>query len=188
MKLNALKLFSLFTVVSLSAGVSFANPDMSQMPKPIAQHQWLQQFVGHWTSDNEIFMEPGKPAMHTKGTETIRPVGGFWTLSEVKSTMGKQPFNGVMTLGYSPEKQKYIGTWVDSMTSHMWQYEGTVDSTGKVLTLYSEGACPMRPNTISRFKETIELVNKDHKVFKSFIQLDDGQWMPLMSSQAHRKH
>jgi hypothetical protein len=174
-------LLAALTVLSLSAGVSFAQT----MPSPGPAHAWLQQFVGEWETETEAMMEPGKPPMKTTGTETVRPLGQFWTVSEIKSTMMDKPFMGNLTLGYDAEKQKYVGTWVDSMTGKLWEYEGTVDATGNVLTLETEGMCPMM-NKMTRFKEVIEVKNKDHKVFSSSIQMEDGSWVTMMTSHARR--
>ncbi len=180
-------LLTLLALVGVSASTCWANEDMPAMPKPSAQHAWLQQFVGEWESKTQAYMEPGKPPVEMSGTETVRPLGEFWTISEIKSTMADTPFTGNMTLGYDAEAQKYVGTWVDSMTGHMWKYEGAVDPSGKILTLETEGACPMRPGKLTRFKEVIELKSNDLKTFTSSMMGDDGQWVTMMISEATRK-
>ena len=80
-------------------------------------------------------MEPGKPAIKSKGTESTRTLGGFWAVSEYKGDFMGTPFAGVMTVGYDAEKKKYVGTWVCSMCDRLSKYEGSVD--GKTLTSYA---------------------------------------------------
>jgi hypothetical protein len=186
MKKVALNLLAGLSVLSLCAGGSFAaeTAKMPEMPKPGPEQDWLQQFVGQWSSENEAYLEPGKEPVHSKGTETVKPVGGFWTVSDVKGTMFNQPFNGQMTLGFDAEKKKYVGTWVDSMTGKQWSYEGVRD--GNALTLEAEGACPMKPGKVTKFKEVIELKDKNHKVFTSNMLGEDGKWIPTMTSKATR--
>jgi len=162
--------------------------DMPEFPKPTPEHQWLQQFVGEWESETEAVTEPGKPAIHSTGTENTQSLGGFWTTSEIHSTLMNTPFKGLMTLGYDTEKKKYTGTWVDSMTGKLWEYEGTVDPSKKVLTLESEGTCPMHPNKLTKFRDVIELKDKDHKIFSSSMLGEDGKWVTMMTSKAQRKH
>jgi hypothetical protein len=174
------------TLLVLTAGASRAE-EMPELPKPAAEHQWLQQFVGEWESETEAYMEPGKPPVRSKGTESVRPLGGFWTISEIKGDMMGSPFMGNLTLGYDPEKQKYVGTWVDSMTGRLWNYEGAVDASGKSLTLETEGTCPMRPGKLTKFKEVLEVKDKNHKLFSSSMQDENGQWVTMMTSQAKRK-
>lgn len=179
-------LLALVMLLGVCSGSTWAE-NMPEMPKPTPEHAWLQQFVGDWDAVTDAFMEPGKPPVQTAGTESIRPLGGFWTVSEIKSTMMDQPFTGNMTLGYDTDKKKFVGTWVDSMTGRLWQYEGTVDPTGKILTLESEGTCPMKPGKLIRFKEVLEMQGKDDKLFTSFMQGEDGNWVTMMTSRAHRK-
>lgn len=73
------------------------------------------------------------------------------------------------------------------MTGHLWNYEGSLDASGKALTLESEGACPMRPGKLTRFRDVIEMPDKDSKRFTAYMQDDDGQWVRMMSSQSQRK-
>src|SRR5688572_14822638 len=95
-----------------TTGTQMQMPDM---PKPQKEHEWLKQLEGEWEYDAEMGMELGKMDMKSKGTESVKSVGGFWVVSENKGEMMGEPFQGVLTLGYSPEKSKYVATWVDSM-------------------------------------------------------------------------
>lgn len=169
-----------------SSSMPSGMPAMPEMPKPTPQHAWLQQFVGEWEDTNQA-MFPGMPTQTTTGTETVRSVGEFSIMNEVKGTMMDKPFTGVMTLGYDTTKQKYVGTWIDSMTGKLWNYEGSMDPSGKVLTLTTEGECPMKPGKVSQFKDVIEWVSQDQKRYTSYVMGDDGQWMKMMTSEARRK-
>jgi hypothetical protein len=170
---------------AVAAGAAvYAPQDMPEFPKPVKEHEWLQQLAGEWTAESEITMDPTKTPMKKKGTESSRMIGGFWLQAENKSDFMGQPFTGLLTLGYSPEKKKYIGTWIDSMTSTLWTYEGTVDAEGKKLTLDSEG--PGMDGKPCKFKESIEVKDKDHKVFSSAIE-KDGKWVTHMTISYTRK-
>lgn len=176
-------LLSLFALIGASTGIFAQAPDM---PKPTKEHEWLQQFVGEWNSDIEIFHDPSQPPIKGKGTETSRSIGGFWVIGEGSSEMMGMKFSSLLTLGYDPEKKKYTGTWIDSMASYLWKYEGTVDSTGKILTLDTEGPCPMRPGIV-KFKEVTEFKDKDTRVFTSSIVEADGKLTPMVRVTSTRK-
>ena len=164
-----------------------AGMDMPQMPGPHPEHAWLGKFVGEWTAEVAIFNVAGQPPEKSTGAESVRAVGGFWILAENTGTVMGQPFTGIMTLGYSPERQRYIGSWVDSMASHLWTYDGTVDDSGNRLTLEAEGPCPMKGGALANFRETVEFVDDDHRVFTSAMQAEDGSWDPKMVIHYHRK-
>lgn len=157
---------------------------VQEMPKPQKEHEWLGQLTGEWDTEGEVITEPGKPPMKTKGSETSRAIGGFWIQSEHKGDFFGAPFTGILSLGYSPEKKKYIGTWIDSMTSYLWTYQGTVDATGKILTLEAEG--PGHDGKPAKFRETLTVKDKDHKEFSSSIE-KDGQWVNYLKIQYTRK-
>ncbi len=157
------------------------------MPKPVKEHAWLQKLVGDWESEMECQTEPGKPPMKAKSTEKARMLGGFWVVTEGSGEMMGAPFSSVLTLGYDPEKKKYVGTWVDSMGGYMWKYVGTMNEAGTTLTLETEGPCPMQGGKICKFKESLEFKDNDHRVFTSRIQGDDGEWKVMMTATSTRK-
>ena len=114
------------------------------MPTPGPEHEMLKKDVGTWDATVEMFMAPGAPPAVSKGTETVTMLGGFWQLTEFKSEMMGQPFEGRGATGYDPAKKKYVGTWVDSMTPGYYTVEGTYDPATKTLTAIDGGPRPVR--------------------------------------------
>ena len=157
-----------------------------ELPKPQKEHEWLKQLAGEWQYDGECTMAPGQPPIKMTGTETIRSLGGFWVMNENKAQVMGTTMTGIMTLGYDPQKKKYVGTWVDSMGSHLWRYEGEVDASGKLLTLNSEGPAMDQPDKIVKYRESVELKDKDTKVFTSSVE-KDGKYVPFMKMTSRRK-
>ena len=164
-----------------------AGTEVPQMPVPQAEHAWLQKFVGEWSAEVELFEEQGQPPEKSTGTESVRAIGGFWILAEDRGVFMDKPFTGILTLGYSPERKKYVATWVDSMVSHLWTYDGTVDETGNILTLEAEGPCPMKGGQMARFKETVEFLDADHRVFTSAMEAENSSWVTMMVIHYRRK-
>lgn len=171
------------------SGTRAQAQDAPHPAAPVQEHQWLQQLVGDWDVQVEGKMGPDQPPMKCQGTERVRSVGRLWVIGESKMDLpdAPEPMTGVLTLGYDPEKKKYIGTWIDSMTSYLWEYEGTLDPAGKVLTLQTQGPNPMLPGKISKYKETIEVKGEGHKTFTSAILGEDGQWFTFMTADYRRK-
>ena len=58
-----------------------------QSPEPQAEHKWLQRMVGEWTYEHNCSMGPDQPPMKATGTETVRSVGGLWTMGEGRGEM-----------------------------------------------------------------------------------------------------
>jgi hypothetical protein len=171
-------------VVALAAAAAVQD-EMKKAPAE-KEHLWLKQLAGQWDCEIEATMAPGQPATKIKGAESSRMIGDFWYFAENTGAMMNEPFTGLMTIGYSPEKKKYVGTWTDNMTSYLWIYEGTVDAGGKILTLESEGPCPMKPGKMFKFKDIVEIKDADHKTFTSMM-LDDGKWTTMMVGHCTRK-
>jgi hypothetical protein len=130
---------------------------------------------------------PGTAPVPCKGSDKCRVLGGFWMVSDGKGEMMGFKMENVLTLGYDPVKKKYVGQWVDSMMPHQWKYEGEVDESGKKITLHTEGPSPEAPTKMLKFRETFEFKSKDHRIFTSSMQGDDGQWKLLVTLNAKRK-
>lgn len=156
--------------------------------QPQKEHQWLEKLVGEWTYEGEAAMGPGKPVEKFTGTESVRSIGGLWFVAEGHGTMpGGDEATTVLTLGYSPQKEKYVGTWIGSMMAHMWVYEGELDEAERSLALDTEGPSMEEEGKLANYRETIEFKNDDQRVFTSSVRGDDGSWQQLMSANYKRK-
>jgi hypothetical protein len=162
-----------------------AAPALAQapMPTPGPEHEMLKKDVGTWDATVEMFTAPGAAPSVSKGTETVTMLGGFWQLSEFKSEMMGQPFEGRGTTGYDPAKKKYVGTWVDTMTPGYYTTEGTYDPAKKTLTATMVGPGPS--GEAEKTKETTEWKDADTRVFTMFAQ--DGTTPMMRITYKRRK-
>ena len=162
---------------------------MEMQATPQREHKWLQKLVGEWTSESEMTTEPGKPTETCKGTESVRSLGGLWILGEGQ---GEMPGGGdarmLLTLGYDPQKRRFVGTWVGSMMTHLWVYDGFLDAAAKVLTLETEGPdMSGAEGKMAKYRDVITLESDDHRVLTSHMLGDDGQWHPFMTAHYRRR-
>jgi Protein of unknown function (DUF1579) len=176
----------LFALFALSSGIAFAQ-DLPPMTEPGKEHQWLKQFLGDWETDAEGSAGAGHEAMKCQGTVRSEFLGGLWLVSKSKIEASGISIEAIQTIGYDPNKKRYIGTWVDSMMNHLWQYEGSVDETGKILTLEAEGPNFMAAGKSTKFRDIYEFKSPDHIVATSQMQGEDGKWITFMSGNSRRK-
>jgi hypothetical protein len=162
------------------------EPMTLEQPQPA--HEWLQKMVGEWTYEIEGKQEPGQPAETMTGTETVRSLGGFWVIAEGQGEMcaGAGDMTTVMTLGYNPHTQRYVGTWIGSMMTHLWIYDGELDAAGQVLTLISEGPA-MTGDGTTQYKDEIVFEDDNHQVMTSHMMGADGQWQQFMTAHYQRR-
>jgi len=133
---------------------------------------------------------PGGPPETCKSTESVRSLGGLWILAEGR---GEMPGGGsatmLMTLGYDPGKKRYVGTWIGSMMTHLWIYDGELDASGRILTLSSEGpdmSPGALPGRLARYKDVIEIQAADHRILTSHWLGEDGTWRQFMTAHYRR--
>lgn len=159
----------------------------AHMPAPIEEHAWLQQLVGEWDLNSTMSMGPGTEPIRSTGREKISALGGFWIVCENEGEMpGMGEMQARMTLGYDPLKGKFLGTWVDSHTSHMWVYSGSLDAGKQLLTLDAIGPDFSDPSQSANYRDAIQLDGRDHKVITSSVQGDDGKWTSFISIDCRR--
>lgn len=160
--------------------------------EPQKEHQWLQRFVGEWTFEGEATMEPGKPGQKFNGTETVRSLGGFWILAEGHGdfpceTGGREEATTLMTIGYDTQKNRYVGTFIGSMMSFMFHYDGTLDAAGQVLSLDTNGPSMVDPGQTARYRDVLEVKSNDYRILTSSVLGPDGQWHQFMASHYRRR-
>lgn len=162
--------------------------EMMKAAEPQKEHQWLQKLVGEWTFESEAVMAPDQPPMKSQGSESVRSLGGLWTLGEGQGQMPDgSDATTMMTLGYDPQTKRFVGTWIGSMMTNLWVYDGELDADGRVLSLYSDGPSMSGDGTTARYRDAIEIVSDDHRIMTAAVQGEDGSWHQFMTAHYRRK-
>ncbi len=152
--------------------------------------------IGDWEYESECIMAPGEPPLLGKGTERVRALGDVWVIGEASTSMPDgSPANMQITLGYDTARQRFTGTFVGSMMTNLWVYDGQLDEAGQVLTLNAEGPTMtgegmtgegITGEGMAKYQDIVELRNDDHRVLRSRV-MQDGQWVEFMTANYRRK-
>ena len=168
-----------------------SEPQPQEVPmqaEPQKEHAWLRKFVGEWTYEGECSMGPDQPKATFTGTENVRAIGDLWVQGQGRGEMpGCGEATTILTLGFDPQRNKFVGSWVGSMMTHMWVYEGTLDEEERFLTLEAEGPDMTNPGKTAVYRDVVERVSDDHRVLRSYGKGPDGEWFEFMTAHYRRK-
>jgi Protein of unknown function (DUF1579) len=159
-----------------------ANPfeAYEKAAQPGPEHKRLEIMAGSWDFTMKMWMEPGKDALEAKGTAERRMVlGGRFLHEEVKSEMFGKPFTGNGITGYDNSQKKYVGAWVDSMSTGISQSVGTADAAGKVLTFTREDFDPAEGKKV-KGRDVLTFVSDDKHTMESYKVGADGKEFKVM--------
>ena len=157
-------------------------------PELTPEHEWLLQLVGDWTFEHAAPPTEGQPPGTIQGTETFRALGNTWVQGEALSHMPDgRPAISQMTLGWNPAKGRYEGTWLGSMMAWLWVYDGELDPSRRILSLYSEGPSMSDDGTVAQYKDVIELHGNDRRTLTGHAKAPDGRWQQFMQVEYRRQ-
>jgi hypothetical protein len=157
-------------------------------PQITDEHRWLAQLQGNWTFESDCEMGPGQPNAKTSGKEVFRSLGDAWMIGEMEGEMpvGTDIAYARMTLGYNATTGRFVGTWVGSMMTHLWIYDGELDATRRILTLNAEGPSFAGDGSMAHYRDVIEIKSPDHRTLTSSVQQPDGTWHTFMRASYRR--
>jgi hypothetical protein len=152
---------------------------------PQAEHRWLQRILGSWSFDSTCSMGPGQPPGQFNGKETVRALGDIWVIGEGEGEMpGGSIGRTIITLGYDPLKARFTGSFIGSMMTHFWLYEGQLQ--GDTLTLDAEGPSFTDPATMAQYQDIVTLRSDDERILTSRVKNPDGNWTEFMTATYRR--
>ena len=167
-------------VVTLAAGKEEKKEAESfVLPKPGPEHEGLKIEEGVWDATIEMKETPESAPVVSRGLETnTMTCGGLWILYNFTGQLGPGLFQGHGVIGYDPVKKKYVGTWVDSMSTSISPLEGTYDKDLKTLTFLSEVRDPA--GKLEKRKSVTELKDRDLRVWTAYFKDSAGKEFPWL--------
>jgi hypothetical protein len=150
------------------------------------QHAWLRALVGEW--QYEMLSLDGTQQTTPGGSETVRMLGDVWLVAEGRGQMPDgAPAQTLMTLGYDPAQQCFVGTWIGSMMNHLWHYRaGTLDPAGRILRLPAQGPRFDGKPGLAQYRDEIEIISPDERLLHGNLQQDAGSWSRFMTARYRR--
>ncbi|MBT8395955.1 MAG: DUF1579 domain-containing protein [Gemmatimonadetes bacterium] len=151
-----------------------------QMPQPTREHKLLKEHIGTWKVACTFFIDPTKPPMEAEGIETIEMLGPFWTRSLFKADLGGFMIEGSATVGFDPEKGKWVSTWIDNGMPYLFYFEGDLDESVGTLEMKGKGPSPVDGSTTTyRTVETV--LGPDERTVDMYFTLPAGDEMQMFS-------
>jgi hypothetical protein len=152
-----------------------------QLPKPRAEHAFLQRLVGRWR------VVPKDMPDHEDWIEEVRSLNGIWFVAEGRGRMpdGSEAAT-VLTLGHNGATGRYLGSWIGTMMEYLWVYDGELSPDGDTLSLYASGpGCDDREG-MQDYREQIIFTGDGKRIFTSSAKQPDGSWKPFMTAEYFR--
>ena len=99
---------------------------------------------------------------------------------------GQGSMQTLMTLGFDPQRNRYVGTWIGSMMTHLWVYDGEMDADRRMLTLSAEGPSFAGDGKMNQYRDVIEIKGEGHRTLSSYRLGEDGNWAQFMTATYRR--
>ncbi len=151
-------------------------PEMEAWAKigtPGEPHKKLAPMAGKWATTTTMWMAPGQPPTEAKGTAEAKWIlGGRYLEMVHHSSMMGQPFEGRSLDGYDNQTQRYVNTWVDTMSTGPMITYGKVEGNG--LTYTGEYIDPMTNQKMSS-RSVLSWIDKDTFKYEAFMAGPDGK-------------
>jgi hypothetical protein len=155
-----------------------------EIEAPLEQHRWLSGWVGDWEVESR--MGEGAEALVHRATEKVRAIGELWIQGELSSELAGQPMRALITLGYDPLEQAFVGTWLDSFHHRLWVYRGVLDETGRILMLEARGPTMDGSLGTTLYRDAFEVLSPDRRRLRASVMGPDGQWIEFMQTDYRR--
>jgi hypothetical protein len=177
--LSAIVLAAFCAAAGARAGANEPASEAFQfpVPKPGPEHEILKKEEGVWDASVETMMPDGNKDV-SKGLETNTLLGGLWLITDYKGALGPQDFSGHGVMGYDPKKKKYVGTWVDTMSTTLAVVEETYDAATKTITGTME-ATDENGKTV-KMKMVTEWKDDNNRIFTMSGPGPDGKEVMMM--------
>ena len=157
-----------------------------RLATPGEPHKSLARMAGSWSVKCKSWMEPNKPPMESTGTcEQKMILDGRYLQQEFTGEMMGSPFTGLGIIGYDNHTKKCVSTWIDSMSTGIYFFEGTASEDGKTITQESNYDDPvMGP---MKYRSVTRIVDENTLEFEMYGTDKRGKEEKMMEMTYTRK-
>lgn len=164
---------------------STSSAQESSLAAAQPEHELLKKFVGDWRFERRSPSRNGEePEIVGEGTVSAELVGEFFVVARWTGEVYGNEFKAVHSLGYDVEKEKYAGSWIDSIINYRWEVVGNVDEESEELILTSSGPGPA--GGTAEFRERNQFHSAHSISIVGEMRKDDG-WVNIVNTELTRQ-
>ena len=148
---------------------------MEKLSQPGKYHELLEDFVGTWSANVTMWMEPNAPPIVSKGQATFKLIfdGRFLYGDFLGEFMGT-PFKGINIMGYDNGKKEFFSIWIDNSTTGLLSSTGRYDEDTKKYHFLAEMFDPVSGQTME-LREEAYFASKDEYISVTYAKPKDGE-------------
>lgn len=173
------------TVVSAAPAVAEEKtqepPDQQEMMKrlqelasPGEHHKHLKYFAGDWDSVSMSYTSPGAEPMISKQSVKVRSIfGGRFNKTYIKGSMGGNPYEVWVFVGYDNFKKEFFTFQVNSMGTGYTVSKGTLAEGGKIRKETGEYTDPFS-GQVYKLEFVTTLIDDDNYTYEVFADDSKG--------------
>jgi hypothetical protein len=142
---------------------------------PGAPHKLLASMEGSWTAVVKWWPAPGAPPDVSEGeSENEMVLDGRYLEESFSGTAMGKPFEGIGYTAYDNVLKKYVGTWMDSMSTGIATSIGEADASGKTIEYTMTFADPLTGKSKTS-REVLKIPSPDKHVMEMYEKGPDGK-------------
>jgi hypothetical protein len=153
---------------------------MTAFGMPGDAHKALEPRVGRWNLTVRMYDERSPEPMAMTGTSDVRWIfDGRYLEDRTRGEFMGQVFEGLGYTAYDNLKQKYVGSWCDSMSTGIMTAEGSYDPATKTFTYTGVGPDVDRGRYVPT-RSIERWIDNDHVVMEMYGPGYDGKERKMM--------
>jgi Protein of unknown function (DUF1579) len=158
------------------------QPDMQEAMKQAQERlkpgpniKFLENWIGKWDTTSKMYPAPGAAAIESHGHSEYKwAIEGHWLEERFDGQIMGTPHKGVGLTGYDSFNKQFTGCWADNFNPAMINLGGSLDASGKVLTMFGKMDEPTTGEHGKTFRFQTTLVDQDTRKM-TIDDLQSGQ-------------
>ena len=112
-------------------------------------------------------------------------LGGRYLQQTYTGKMMGSTFTGINIIGYDNYTKKYVSTWIDSMSTGIYYFEGTAGAGSKTITQKSSYDDPVRGPMV--WRSVTRIVDRNTLKYEMYLTPKRGKEEKMMEMTVTRK-
>lgn len=155
------------------------HQEESPVAKPGPQHEFLASLAGQWD------VKASMMGLEFDGTYHLESIhDGLWLRGDYEGAWPFGTFTGTALWGYDQDSERFVSTWVDSVSTHMQRFEGKRE--GKTLLMKGRGKNPMTGEWVEEIQK-MTFADADHWDFAMLQPDGEGGHLELLEIRYTRR-